>query len=94
MKSSTYGADRSHSGYLSYMRALISILTIIQQYNESTEGISKQLDYTLLNLKLDGDKIHPEALKTKGKYSNSMCNYEGKYVVMEFMLMGTLLIKS
>ena len=59
LNSSTYGANRSQYEYLSTVRALISILKILQQYNKSNEGISERLDSVSLKLKVVGGNIHP-----------------------------------
>ena len=59
LKSSTSGADRSQYKYLSFVSALRSLLMILQQDNESTEGIYELLESMLLNLKKVGGNMHP-----------------------------------
>ena len=65
LDSSTSGAGKSQYEYLSYVRDIVSLLTMRQKDNESTEVISKRLDSALLNLNPVGGNMHPEELQSK-----------------------------
>ena len=73
---------------------LWSLLTICQQRNGPTEGISKNLESELLNLKLVGGNMYTEELQSKEKFINNSCSEEANYVNVEEKIMGTLLIES
>ena len=75
------------------MRALRSLLTIVHQENESTEGIYDRLYSALLNLKLVGCNIYPEGLQSKEKVINPSRSDKDTAVTVEKKLMGNFLME-
>ena len=65
-----------------------------QKDKKYTEGISKHLNYALINLNLVGGNMHPEELQDKEKVINSSRSDEYNAVTMEDKLVGGLIINS
>lgn len=93
-KSASSGADRGQYEYLSYLRALRSMVTCRQQDNESVEAISDRLVSLLQNFKLVGGDIAPMELIEIEKAADTNLTDEQAKEKVEDKILGIMLIES